>query len=281
MKRKTAIRSGILLTFLCGAMLILCSCGSGNETTSLTDEEGNKLELTLDQLTDDGFYVLDKEAALFSPVMGGYEGSADGSLTFESEAEQDRYVWFGSKNADLMSVIPKVDGKNTFLVMLQEGENGMPEEYYVEKYKPEGYTLCVSFTFGETGDTVYIDSQEICESSMAKDVITDTSSSLLKVHKINNSEKLPMDNIDVSINKLLGLEKNKKYQVGYFDGTEYKDVELLADTALFRSNGSVVLNDPLEYTEYGFAYITLPENLSKGYYDINGAGLFLYSPPKK
>lgn len=277
MKRKTL---AVMLPLICGAMLLLCSCGGTDKTSTITDEEGNQLALTLDEITDDGFYVLDKEAATFSPVMGEYDGSGKSTLSLGSDTDEERYIWFGSKNADLMSVIPKVDGKNTFLVLLQRDESSMPPEYYVEKYKPEGYTLGVSFTFGETGDTLYINSQEICETSMAKDTIKETSSasSLLKVHKINNSEKLPVKNVDISLNKLLGLEKNKKYQLGYFEGTEYEDVELIADTALFRSKGSVFLNDPLDYTEYDFAYITLPENLTKGYYDINGAGLFRYVP---
>ena len=270
-----------LIILLFASVFLLCSCGMNDQNSAITDEDGNRLEYTLDQIPDDGYYVLNKKKETFSPVMGAYAGTGDSILTSGIEGEEDRYIWFGSKNADLMSVIPNVDCKTTFLVMVQRDENNMPEEYYVEKYKFEGYTLGVSFTFGETGDTLYIDSQEICDSSMAKDAISETSSELLKVHKINNSEKLPKQNVDVNINKLLGLEKEKKYQLGYFDGTDYVDVELIADTSIFRANGSVFLNEPLDYTEYGFAYITLPENLSQGYYDINGAGLFRYYPPEK
>lgn len=273
--RKIRNAAALLLSVM--LLFLLPACGA-DKATSLTDEDGNRLQLSLDEITEDGFYVLDKQEQLFSPVMGAY--SASGDIAAEDPQEK-RYIWFGSKNADLMSVIPKVDGEKTFLVLLQEEESEMPDEYYVEKLRFKGYTLGVSFTFADTGDTLFIDSLNLCDSSMAKDVITQSEGSLLKVHKINGSEKLPLGNVDENTEKLLGLEKEKKYQLGYFDGTRYVDAELIADTALFFSKGTIAPNDPLRYTEYGFAYITLPENLAEGYYDINGAGLFRFSPGKR
>ena len=266
-------RFAAALLFITAVLLLFSGCG-GSKATSLTDEEGNRLEYLLEEITEDGFYVLDKKKEVFSPVMGAYTASGD----VAASEEEARYVWFGSKYADLMSVIPKIDGENKVLVMVQEEESGMPEEYYVEKYLFLGYTLGVGFTFGERGDSLFIDSLNLCESSMAKDVITENQGSLYKVHKINGSEKLPLGNVDEETGKLLGLEKEKKYRLGYFDGTKYIDTELIADTSLFRSRGTVAMNDPLRYTEYGFAYVTLPENLAEGYYDINGAGLFYFSP---
>lgn len=275
------MRKTVIIALTITLLFTLCSCGMRERATAVTDEDGNMLAYELSEIPDDGFYVLNKKKKTFTPVMGVYSGTGDSVLSSGYTQDPARYIWFGTKTADLMSVIPNVDGKTTFLVMLQKDESGMPDEYYVEKYGYEGNTLGVSFTFGETGDTLYIDSQDICDSSMAKDVLKDTSSQLLKVHKINGSEDLPKKNVDIDISKLMGLEKDKKYQLGYFDGTEYKDVELIADASVFKSKGAVFLNEPLEYTEYGFFYITLPENLSQGYYDINGAGLFRYYPPEK
>ena len=275
---KNSVRWPAALALFAALLILLCACGGQNKETAFTDEEGNRLQLSLDEIEEDGFYVLDQKNDLFSPVMGAGEGPGG---VFSPAEEESRYLWFGSKYADLMTAIPRADGENFFLVMLQEEQSGMPDEYYVEKYLFLGYTLGVGFTFGERGDSLFIDSLNLCESSMAKDVITENETALLKVHKINGSEELPLGNVDTKTGKLLGLEKEKKYRVGYFDGTKYKDAELIADTALFRSKGVIAMNEPLRYTERGFAYIALPENLAEGYYDINGAGLFYYSPHGK
>lgn len=268
---------------ICVIVAIMTSgCGLTHHTESeLTDQEGNMLKLTIDQITDDGFYVYDKKEKTFTPVMSGATGeipSKGNTAVFENAIDPDDadYVWVGNSDLNLMKLIPKIDGKRTFLTMVINGDGQMPSEYYITKYKFRGYTLGVSFTFGETGSRLFIDTTNICETSMAKGALKDVSEAQLRVFKFNNKKKLPLDNVDTRLNVILGLEKNMKYQVGFFDGTAYQDIDLVADTAVFEAVSSVELTEPIEPTENNFFYITIPTNMQSGYYYINDAGLFEY-----
>lgn len=278
MIRKKAVKAAafLLMILLFGGTLSGCGFSDKKE---LTDEEGNALVLTLDEMTEDGFYVLDKKEHTFRHVMSATEGREELSLSTGKEKTdyKSRFLWFGFKDTDLESIIPTVDNKRYFLVVYQKEEGNMPENYTLEMYKKRGYTLGVSFTFGESGNVMHIDTNSMCESSMAKDVLSGCSRGLLKVHKINGSRELPNDNVDVDMNKLLGLQKNKKYQMGFFDGTQYRDTTLIADTVVYQSQGSVKLNSPLKVTEHNFFYVRLPKNIKHGIYYINSEGLFQYS----
>ena len=265
----------MMLLLLAG---VLSGCGF-SEKKELTDEEGNALVLTLDELTEEGFYVLDRKEHTFRHVMSAAEGREELSLSTGKEKTdyKSRFLWFGFKDTDLEALIPRVDNKRYFLVVYQKEEGNMPESYTLEMYKKRGYTLGVSFTFGESGNIMHIDTNSMCESSMAKEVLSGCSNGLLKVHKINGSRKLPNDNVDVDMNKLLGLQKNKKYQLGFFDGTQYRDTTLLADTVVYQSQGSVKLSNPLKVTEHNFFYVRLPKNIKPGIFYINSEGLFQYT----
>ena len=277
MNRKRAVMAAFFMMMLLLAG-VLSGCGF-SEKKELTDEEGNALVLTLDELTEEGFYVLDRKEHTFRHVMSAAEGREELSLSTGKEKTdyKSRFLWFGFKDTDLEALIPRVDNKRYFLVVYQKEEGSMPESYTLEMYKKRGYTLGVSFTFGESGNIMHIDTNSMCESSMAKEVLSGCSNGLLRVHKINGSRKLPNDNVDVDMNKLLGLQKNKKYQLGFFDGTQYRDTTLLADTVVYQSQGSVKLSNPLKVTEHNFFYVRLPKNIKPGIFYINSEGLFQYA----
>lgn len=259
------------------SILILFSLSAcGGKKSELTDESGQMLRLHLSEISDTGFFVMDRRDHMFTPVMSGADGY-QGEGLLPADDTGGRFLWCGDKDADLKSLIPQVDGKNTFLVIYQTGENEMPESYSIEKYKDLGYTLGVSVSFGETGGSLFLVNDDLCSSSMAEDILSDCTSGLLKIHKINGKKDLPLDNVDTEVEKLLGLEKDKRYQVGFFDGTTYHEEEFLADTAVFKSEKVMNLENPLKPTEHGFFYVKLPVNLKNGYYHINDAGLFRYT----
>lgn len=262
----------IILTMLLGIILI-CSLSACGEEPVLTDAKGNMIQYSISEIESSGFYVYNKNSETFTPLMNGASGY-DGLTTEESVA--GRFLWFGVDDTDLEALIPTVDNKDTFLVIIQGSSSGMPENYVLEKYKKKGYTVGAHFSLGDTGSQMYIDVSDTCETSMAGKELSGLSGDLLPVHKVNKSEKLPLDNIDLEIGMLLGLEKNKKYQFGIFDGTIYNDIELIADTAVYKSERLIMIDTPIKITENDFFYINLPENLENGYYYINDAGLFKY-----
>lgn len=277
MNTKKAILSIALISIL---ILGLCSCGFSNET-EITDEKGEMLELSIIDLTENGFYSYNKKEKTFTPVMSGATGNTGGgylsSTSTDLTGEQTRYCWCGSNDVDLVNLIPQVDGKKRFLTMYINEDGEMPSEYTLTKYKNRGYTLGVSFTFGSTGNRLFIDTSNICETSMAKKTLKDASTGQLRVYKINKSKQLPKENVDTNLNALLGLEKDKKYQIGFFDGTSYVDVDLIADTTIFEAVSDIELSDPAKPTDKGFFYIKLPTNLRNGYYYINDIGMFRYT----
>ena len=269
----------------CIILIMLSGCGfSENKESELTDQEGNMLHLDISELTENGFYVYDKQEETFTPVMSAASGEipkgpSSPALGSPGTSDVRTCIWFGSKDVDLTRLIPAVDGSRTFLTLVIGQEGDMPQDYYITKFKYLGYTLGVSFTFGETGSRLFIDAHDICETSMAKDELKDVSNTLLRVYKFKSGEKsneLPTENVDAGLNKLLGLEKDKKYMVGFFDGTAYIEKDLLADTAVFEAGKSVALTEPIEPTDKNFFYVTLPTNLKDGFYYINNAGLFKY-----
>lgn len=279
-REKRRSRYLLLLFFMLTATILLTSCGSSGQKTALTDEDGNPLHFNLGQVTQSGFYVFDKREETFTPIMGyGSDGRDEGTVfsfidSLSSDSET-KYMWAGSKNVDLYEFIPTIDGKNTFLVMFQKDQESMPEDYKLEKYKYLGYTIGVEFTFADTGKTMYINGKNTCPTSMASDVLKD-SEELMQVYEINDSKKLPTENVDTEINVLLGLEREKKYKLEYFNGTQKQENDFIADTAVFKCQEEVVMNDPIKVTENSFFYIKLPKNIKNGYYIINESGMFKY-----
>lgn len=270
----------IMTIVVLGITMFITGCGLGNKETELTNEDGEMLELTIDQLTDSGFYAYNTKQKIFVPVMSGAEkNTSDSFLSSEAEftAEKAYYCWCGSKDADLVGLIPQIDNKNKKLVMYMNEDGDMPDEYALIRYKQRGYTIGVSLTFGETGNRLFVDTNTICETSMAASEFKDITKGQLRIYKINNSKDLPKENVDTRLNMLLGLEKDKKYQIGFFDGTEYVDMDLIADTAVFEAVSKIELADPARPTDKGFFYIDLPKNLKNGYYYINNVGLFRYT----
>jgi len=260
----------LLLAMLC---LSLTACG-GKQT--LTNEKGEVLKYSLKELSENGFYVHDKKEDTFTPLMSGSEDYQGVTLEYDPY----RYIWFGSKEYDFESLIPKVDSERYEIILYQNNEGDMPESYVLEKYKKVGYTLGVKFGFGDTGNEMFMMPKETCASSMASDEISDADE-YLPVYAINGDKKLPLQNIDTDINMILGLEKGKKYDVEYFDGTKLKDITLLADTVAFKSKQLLELSAPLKRTEKGYFIVKMPINLKAGYYYLNEAGLFKYAPSEK
>lgn len=263
----------VLITLIIAMFcLTLTAC---SEKQTLTNEKGEMLMYSLKDLSENGFYVHDKKEDTFTPLMNASDDY--GGLTLEYDPY--RYIWFGSDEYDLEALIPKVDADRYELVLYQVNESDMPESYVLERYKKAGYTLGVKFGFGDTGNEMFMMPKETCESSMAASILTEDDE-FLPVYTINGKKKLPLNNIDTDICVLLGLEKGKKYDLQYFDGTRLKEATLLADTVVFKAKQLLELESPLKKTEKGYFVVKLPVNLKNGYYYINDVGLFKFVSAK-
>lgn len=250
--------------------LTFASCG--DEKTLVTDK-GEQVEYDITELIEDGFYSMDVSKKSFVSLMTG----ASGFQGIIIEHNPSRYIWLGNNEADLIKLIPEIDNKKTKLVVVGTEADSLPDTYVLEKYSPLGYTIGTTFSTAESGDTLYMHTTDTCESSMAAGELKNSSADMFPIHKINDSKNIPLDNIDPDINMLLGLEKNKTYKLSIFKGTQYKELELVADTLVFKSVDFIELDTPFEVTDEGYFFINLPKNLKNGYYYINDYGLFKYT----
>jgi len=264
-------------------LITMASCGQKQQIAA--DEDGNMLHYTMAEIPEAGFYVHDKKADTFSPVLSGFTGynglpNTGGMSTMEEALLKDeshvRSMWIGDAAFDPLKLIPVVDNRRTELVMFQSTEDDMPENYVVEKYKKLGYTIGIGVNFGETGSSLYLDTKNICEKTNAEEVMRGVGpeDGLLKISRINKSKSLPVENVDKEVDMLLGLEKDKKYQIGYFDGTKYQETDIIADTLAFKAQQVIELASPFKTTEDNYFVINLPENIKSGYYYINDSGMF-------
>lgn len=272
----------LILTLILIA-LAFSSCGKEEQT--LTDEEGNILQYQKWEIRQNGFYVHDKKTDLFYPVMSGFSGYEDppakntsigmDEFLMESDKGQVRHIWMSDQLIEPLDILPVVDGKRTELILWYQEEDSMPEEFTLEKYRRlPGYTIGAHISFGETGTSLYITKEDACEASDAEETLSRYSDGLLKINRIQESKALPIDNVDPEVNMLLGLEKDKKYKIAFFDGTQYEEADFLADTIAFKSQKLIELSSPYEITEDNYFVINLPQNLKSGYYYINSNGLF-------
>lgn len=77
---------------------------------------------------------------------------------------------------------------------------------------------------------------------------------------------------------ILGLVKDESYPMDIYIGTHHYAINVVADCKIFTSYSDFGTNN-YEYTDDGYAIITIPEGLYPGYYMLNGLGLFCYAGP--
>ena len=169
--------------------------------------------------------------------------------------------------------IPKVTKKTPLVAVYKKNED-MPEEYFIDKFHDLGYTVGANISIGEDNNSMWVNTSETCPNShigvaFSQQDLDDT----IEIDTINDIR--PFQNIDTDVNILTGLEKNKYYDVMFFVGTQsLGPASICADTRAMKFIERTTLIEPLQKTHDKYFIVTLPENLHKGYYDINGEGMF-------
>ncbi|MEY8369070.1 hypothetical protein AALA24_09900 [Anaerovoracaceae bacterium 42-11] len=252
--------------------LTLFSCGKKQTTIS---KDGQMLFLDKAAIENDnreGFFVLNEDKT-FTPVMNAADGYA-GETTDEDNI-YERYLWFTNNDITISELIPTVS-KKTPLVAIYQSDDDMPSIYTLERYIYKGYTLGCHI-YRDEDDSLYLDTTETLQGSSAEKGIAefDEQKSYV-ISKINNSDVLPIKNVDNNMRILLGLEKNKYYDFDFYKGTRYETLTVSADTLIMQAQDIIVLQNPYTRTTDGYFLINLPDNLEAGYYYVCGVGLFRY-----
>jgi hypothetical protein len=257
-----------LLVLLVTFVMVLSLAGCGKQ--AIADRKGEMLFYEQDELTD-GFYIKNADGT-FSPVMSGAEGYGGTVL----ESTPDRYLWFSNNTYNMKKLIPVLNKKTELIARFSE-DSQMPETYTIEKYKDRGYTIGVklyvdgsSVYFG-TSNGDYCSDSQVGSGINGSDLPTE-----VQLAEFNRKNTLPLSSIDRDLNMLLGLEKNGKYQLGFYIGTNYRSKEAIADTCVFQSENVYKLITPFKKTKDGYFIVRMPQSAEKGYYYICDAGLFYY-----
>ena len=260
-----------------GAVLILALVStslSGCGAVAGADKNGEMLRLTEKELLEqgrNGIFVLNKDET-FTPLVTGISGY-QGKTT---ESSESRYLWYTDNDINITNLIPVVT-KDTPLVIVYTSTSSIPSLWYLEKYEDRGYTVGVHFHTNDLRE-VYIDVDSSLSGSNAGSIL-DTANlpdPSYALRKVNDSEKIPLGNIDPNMRMFLGLSKDQFYTFQFYRGTFSTKATFYADTRAFQSEDYIELTSPIKKTDEGYFIINLPLNLQPGFYYINNLGFFEY-----
>lgn len=169
--------------------------------------------------------------------------------------------------------IPKVTAKTPLVAVYNKSED-MPTEFFINKYNDLGYTIGANVGIGEDNNSMWMNTYETCPNSNIEAALASQDvDEVVELEAINDSK--PFSNVDTDVNILTGLEKGKYYDLKLYSGTKSLHASAIcADTRVFKFIEKTTLDDPLKKTHGQYFIVNLPTNLHKGFYDINGMGMF-------
>lgn len=145
-----------------------------------------------------------------------------------------------------------------------------------ERFKDRGYSSGISKIFiNDTGRAQFTKDpiNTLSYSDIGSKIAAIEDNIEFVLEKVNN---VYLDSSQLSdIGTILNLEKDKLYPFEFYIGTNYYNIDVMADTNYFQS-WEIYASNQFDYTKEGYAIITIPEGLSPGYYNINGTGLVCY-----
>lgn len=151
----------------------------------------------------------------------------------------------------------------------------------LERFADLGYSIGGYDGYFSDGCIHFSTKNGLAEGSSLTDAVGKTNAEEVRVANINgrNAEKSMLRNGSGTIS---GLEKDKKYTIGYYVGTKYYEREIVADCHMY---GAMELfsygEEYIEDTHNGYLSFKMPPDLKDGYYNINGSGLYRYHTFKK
>ena len=221
---------------------------------------------------------------IFSPVYIESSTVMPESVRFGDRYYGDitRRAWFNDEEFAKIPIYQPGDK----LVIYTNAD--MPTEFCFEKFNNLGYTIGVNYIFKDETEHYYIPlnienfsySSEIYK--VFQEISTNDNSKATRLI-IDNVNDVILDEtfVDSTYNVLLGMEANALYKFDMYYGTIHKSYVLPADVQAFVSaeEGHFTTYD-YELVNSTIAIITLPEDMTDGFYYVNNKGFFYYSSTK-
>lgn len=251
-----------LSALLC-VFLITTLTGCSGSAEPIVDANGEVIHYNESDITE-GYYIL-KDDDMYYKI-----------LNTESDTDNNGnvFLWF---TEPYDAAIPRFTVKDK---LLYYSEQSRPSSLTLYKMTDYGYTLGIMFKVtqqeGDLKHPIVIDySDKFNPYSQVQGVVEGavTENATTYITGINNHEFTTTLLVDDSF--LKGLTKDTMYQLEMYCGTVRKTVNIKADTHLFLQESTYVTSSYEELKAKCFE-ITLPSNLSPGYYYAEGVGLFYY-----
>lgn len=251
-----------LSALLC-VFLITTLTGCSGNAEPIVDANGEVIHYNESDISE-GYYIL-KDDDMYYKILNTESNTDNNGNVF---------LWF---TEPYDAAIPRFTVKDK---LLYYSEQSRPSSITLYKMTDYGYTLGIMFNVtqqeGDLKHPIVIDySDKFNPYSQVQGVVEGavTENATTYITGINNHEFTTTLLVDDSF--LKGLTKDTMYQLEMYCGTVRKTVNIKADTHLFLQESTYVTSSYEELKAKCFE-ITLPSNLSPGYYYAEGVGLFYY-----
>lgn len=186
--------------------------------------------------------------------------------------QPERYFWV-RKNQD-EGIIPTMYPGDKLIF---KSATETPLQYSMEKFFDDGYTVGVAgLKKNSAGKYQFDTGDEDCRTmpfSNAKTIEGVGDDVIMVFNKYGNTE-VTSENVS-DTGTLAGLDQDKEYNFDIRIGTKSNKISLPADIHLFVSAETYLMKD-FDYITDQIVRINIPEYMTTGYYECNGAGVFRY-----
>lgn len=255
------------VTIILFSMVILAAL-SGCQLIKSDKTDEKKVTAIKRENLDEGYYILKGEDKYYPISNYGLTFS-----TIVTKPNSKRVAWW----TDGDKLIPTLKKGVDRLVYFSKSQR--LSLFSLEEMEDYGYSIGIKdISYDDNLHEYYFNPYDTEESSNAGQYSNAFDTSSVYISNINDAT-----NIETYVSRsgtLLGLEKNKGYDLGIYYGTVYKQITLIADTRIMASYKVYSINK-FTLTKNGYQVLEIPEELPSGYYCVDGLGLFYYDNPDK
>lgn len=186
--------------------------------------------------------------------------------------DPERYFWLDYNNDE--GLIPTMYPGDK---LIYKSDTETPLEYNFEKFYDQGYTVGLAgLTKDSAGKYEFKLSDKKCRvmpTSQARKIESVDDKTVMIFNKYDNTT-INESNISET-GTISDLDQNKTYHFDVRIGTKSRTIDLKANIHLFVSAENYLVND-FDYITDQILRINIPEFITTGYYQINGAGSFRF-----
>lgn len=259
-----------MIVFAIGLMVVVPT-GCGSNSNEINNPDDMKIAVYPLSELENGAYIQkgDNEFIKFMESGKGYNNMS----TTSDISSNYKIVWFANQDA----LIPEVTANDRIILISNKTIPNKPLFRPMEDY---GYTIGCTLYEDSKSKTWALSkdsSRSLCVgSSFNKNFLAAGNSESTRLFDIGG-KKITEKNVS-TIGSVTGLEKDKAYTIGLYNGTKYSEITAVCDTHIFvDSIQAPYVSEEYQYTKEGYIIVTIPADMPSGYYYFDEIGLFKYT----